>query len=162
MSKMKVPAYFGPLFLSMCIAIVFLVPMAYTQTQAATTQSSSAQSATFYISCSTLLEGGMNTYYTSVFAIGAKPGPPPRGPYAVGANVGGTWMIPAVSPQTVLDSFQAYLTQKGYKFKPGNSSACDVQQTEAAAKAAQHKRAYGGGGCSNCGKIVETGWKYTP
>ncbi len=70
-------------------------------------------------------------------------------------------MVPAVLAQTVLDHFYAYLTQKGYKFSPGSSSACDIQPTEAATKAAQHKRAYEGGGCSTCGKIVETGWKDT-
>jgi hypothetical protein len=61
--------------------------------------------------------------------------------------------------QTGLDHFYAYLTQKGYKFSPGSSSACDVKPTEAATKTAQQKRAYEGGGCSTCGKIVETGWK---
>ena len=61
--------------------------------------------------------------------------------------------------QGVLDRFYAYLTQKGYKFKPGSNYGCDVNPTEAQAKAAQHKRAYEGGACSTCGKIVETGWK---
>jgi hypothetical protein len=163
MRKMNVPAYFGPLFLSMfsLTSITSTQPLS-AQTQAATAQSSSAQSATFFISCSTLADGGIDSYYTGVFAIGAKPGGRPSGPYAVGANFGGTWMIPAVSSQTVLDHFQAYLTQKGYKFKPGSSSACDIKPTEAATKAAQHKRAYEGGGCSTCGKVVETGWKDTP
>jgi hypothetical protein len=164
MRKMKVPAYFGPLFLSMCIATVFLVPIAYTQTEAATAQSSSAQSATFFISCSTSQDGGIDTYYTAVSEIGAKPGPMPHTPMTLASSVDGgkTWMYPAVLSQSVLDHFQAYLTQKGYKFKPGSSSACDVKPTEAATKAAQHKRAYEGGGCSSCGKVVETGWKYTP
>ncbi|HEY7860127.1 MAG TPA: hypothetical protein VIB98_01740 [Gemmatimonadaceae bacterium] len=150
MRRMKVP-YSWPLLFSTLLFVSM-----------ATAQSLSAQSATFFISCSTLVDGGIDTYYTGVFAIGAVPGDPPRGPYAVGANIGGTWMVPAVSSQTILDHFQAYLTQKGYKFKPGSSSACDVKPTEAAAKAAQHKRAYEGGGCSSCGKVVETGWKYTP
>jgi hypothetical protein len=57
------------------------------------------------------------------------------------------------------DDFYAYLKQQGYNFKPGSNYACDVSQTEAAAKAAQHKRHYEGGGCSTCGKTVETGWK---
>jgi len=164
MRKMKVPAYFGPLFLSMCIATVFLVPMAYTQTQTATAQSSSAQSATFFISCSTSGDAGIDTYYTGVFEIGAKPSNQKRGPYSPAYTVDGgkTWLWPAVLSQSVLDHFQAYLTQKGYKFKPGSSSACDVKPTEAATKAAQHKRAYEGGGCSSCGKVVETGWKDTP
>ena len=63
--------------------------------------------------------------------------------------------------QGILDRFYAYLTQKGYNFKPGSNYGCDVSPTEAAAKAAQHKRAYEGGACSTCGKIVETGWKDT-
>jgi hypothetical protein len=131
-------------------------------TAAATAQPSSAQSATFFISCSTLPDAGVDTYYTSVFDIGAKPGTGKMTPYAVGAYVGGKWMVPAVSSQSVLDHFQAYLTQKGYKFKPGSSSACDVKPTEVAAKAAQHKRAHEGGGCSTCGKVVETAWKDKP
>jgi hypothetical protein len=61
--------------------------------------------------------------------------------------------------QSVLDHFYAYLTQKGYNFKPGSNYGCDVSPTEAAAIAAQHKRHFEGGGCSTCGKTVETGWK---
>jgi hypothetical protein len=130
--------------------------------QAATAaQAAAAQTAagTFFISCSTSGGAGIDTYYTGIFEIGAKPGRSPRPPNAPGAYIGGTWMVPAVLPQTVLEDFQAYLTQKGYKFKPGSSSACDVAPTAAATQAAQHKRAYEGGGCSSCGKIVETGWK---
>jgi len=127
-----------------------------TAAQAAAAQTAAA---TFFISCSTLQDGGVDTYYTGVFEIGAKPGRSPHPPNAPGAYIGGTWMVPAVLPQTVLDDFQAYLTQKGYKFKPGSSSACDVKPTAAATQAAQHKRAYEGGGCTTCGKTVETGWK---
>lgn len=131
---------------------------------ASATQTAAAQTAaaTLFISCSTSGSAGVDTYYTGVFEIGAKPGRSPHPPNTPGAYIGGTWMVPAVLPQTVLDHFYAYLTQKGYKFSPGSSSACDVQPTEAATKAAQHKRAYEGGGCSSCGKVVETGWKYTP
>ena len=151
MRQMKVAAYFGPLFFSMLLFV-----------SKATPQSSSAQPATSFISCSTSGSAGVDTYYTGVFEIGAKPGRSPHPPNTPGAYIGGTWMVPAVLAQTVLDHFYAYLTQKGYKFSPGSSSACDVQPTEAATKAAQHKRAYEGGGCSSCGKVVETGWKYTP
>jgi hypothetical protein len=129
---------------------------------AATAQSSSGASATFFISCSTSGSAGVDTYYTGVFEIGAKPGRSPHPYNTPGADIGGTWMVPAVLSQKVLDDFQTYLTQKGYKFKPGSSSACDVAPTQAAAQAAQHKRAYEGGSCSSCGKVVETGWKYTP
>ena len=169
MRKMKVPAYFERLFLSMCIATAFLVLLAYTRALHAQEQTppavgTSAQSPTFFISCSTSQDGGIDTYYTAVFEIGAKPGPTPRTPVTLASSVDGgkTWTYPAVLSQSVLDRFQAYLTQKGYKFKPGSSSACDVKPTEAAAKTAQHKRAYEGGGCSSCGKVVETGWKYSP
>jgi hypothetical protein len=58
--------------------------------------------------------------------------------------------------QSILDAFYAYLTQKGYKFKPGSNYGCAVQPTEAGAKADEQKRQ---SGCSNCGKIVETGWR---
>ena len=126
---------------------------------ASATQAVQTAAATFFISCSTSGSAGVDTYYTGVFEIGAKPGRSPHPPNTPGAYIGGTWMVPAVLPQTVLDDFQAYLTQKGYKFKPGSSSACDVTPTAVATQAAQHKRAYEGGGCSTCGKVVETGWK---
>jgi hypothetical protein len=148
MRQIKVPAYLGLLFFSMFL----FVSMART---------SSAQSPTFFISCSTGGGAGIDTYYTSVFEIGAKPGSMPRTQVTLAASPDGgkTWVWPAVPSQTVLDHFYAYLTQKGYKFSPGSASGCDVKPTEAAAKAAQHKRAYEGGGCSSCGKVVETGWK---
>jgi hypothetical protein len=126
---------------------------------AASAAAAQTASATFFISCSSGGGAGIDTYYTGVFEIGAKPGRSPHPPNAPGAYIGGTWMVPAVLPQTVLDHFYVYLTQKGYKFSPGSSSACDVAPTAAATQAAQHKRAYEGGGCSSCGKIVETGWK---
>jgi hypothetical protein len=128
---------------------------------AAATQAAAAQAAaaTFFISCSTSGNAGVDTYYTGVFEIGAKPGRSPHPPNTPGAYIGGTWMVPAVLSQTVLDHFYAYLTQKGYKFSNGSSSACDIKPTAAETQAAQHKRAYEGGGCSSCGKIVETGWK---
>jgi hypothetical protein len=131
---------------------------------ASATQSAAAQTgaATFFISCSTSASAGVDTYYTGVFEIGAKPGRSPHPPNTPGANIGGTWMVPAVLSQTVLDHFYVYLTEKGYKFSPGSSSACDIAPTQVAAQAAQHKRAYEGGACSTCGKVVETGWKYTP
>ena len=149
MRKIKVPAYFGPLFLSLLLCASMAA------------QSPSAPKATFFISCSTSGGAAIDTYYTGVFEIGAKPGRSPHPPNAAGAYMGGTWMVPAVLPQTVLDHFYAYLTQKGHKFSPGSSSACDIKPTETETKAAQHKRAYEGGGCSSCGKIVETGWKDT-
>jgi len=98
-----------------------------------------------FISCSTSGGAGIDTYLTGVFQT-AHPVPrQPNGGYFV--------------DQSILDRFYAYLTQKGYKFKPGSNYGCDVTPTEAATKAAQHKRAYEGGACSTCGKVVETGWK---
>ena len=110
------------------------------------------------MSCSTAGTGGVNVYYTSVFAADLKTGNQGRGGRA--AIIIDRKVVDPASVQEVLDRFQAYLTQKGDKFVPGNRFACDVKDTEAAAKAAQHYRAYEGGGCtSGCSKIVETGWK---
>jgi hypothetical protein len=100
-----------------------------------------------FISCSTSGGAGIDTYLTGVFQTSHPVRHLPSGGNLV--------------DQSVLDRFYAYLTQQGYKFRPGSNYGCDVQPTEAAAKAAQHKRAYEGGACSNCGKIVETGWKDT-
>lgn len=108
-------------------------------------QSSSVQSGGPFISCSTSGGAGIDTYLTGVFQTSRPVRHLPSGGNLV--------------DQSILDHFYAYLTQKGYKFKPGSNYGCDVSPTEAAAKAAQHKRAYEGGGCSTCGKIVETGWK---
>jgi hypothetical protein len=114
-------------------------------TAAVAAQSSSAQSGMPYISCSTSGGAGIDTYLTGVFQT----------PLPVRYLPSGGVLV----DQSILDHFYAYLTQKGYKFKPGSNYGCDVKPTEAEAKAAQHKRAYEGGGCSTCGKIVETGWK---
>jgi hypothetical protein len=73
MQKMKAPAYFGPLFMFLFVLM-------------ATAQTSSAQSATFFISCSTGGGAGIDTYYTSVFEIGAKPGPQPRTPVTLAVS----------------------------------------------------------------------------
>ncbi|MGD0480999.1 MAG: hypothetical protein ABSA42_12575 [Terracidiphilus sp.] len=97
-----------------------------------------------FISCSTLGCAGIDIYLTGVFQTTKPVRHLPSGGNLV--------------DQSILNDFYAYLTQKGYKFKPGSNYGCDVSPTEAAAKAAQHKRAYEGGPCSNCGKIVETGW----
>src|ERR1700676_4840498 len=128
MRHLRVPSFFGPLFLSLFLCVSMAA------------QSTSPPPPTFFISCSTTQNGGVDWYFTAVFEIGAKPGPPPPSPLSPATrDGGGTWMYPAVLPQTVLDHFQAYLTQKGYKFSPGSSSACDVKPTEAATKAAHNK-----------------------
>jgi hypothetical protein len=120
-------------------------------------QSSQAQSAPFFISCSTSGGAGIDTYFTAVFPTVLKLRPP-RGPGSGAFFVNGKTIDPT-SVQAVLDHFYVYLRQKGYKFSPGSNSACDIKETEEQAKAAMHKRAYEGNPCSTCGKVVETGWK---
>jgi hypothetical protein len=116
--------------------------------QAASATASTASSAGGpFISCSTSGGAGIDTYLTGVFQTTHPVRHMPNG-----ANV---------VDQSVLDRFYAYLTQKGYNFKPGSGSNCAVGRTEAEAEAAKHKRYYEGGGCSTCGKTVETGWKDT-
>jgi hypothetical protein len=100
-----------------------------------------------FISCSTSGGAGINTYITGVFQTKYPVKYLPSGGYLV--------------DQSVLDRFYAYLTKKGYHFKPGSNYGCVVEPSKAQAEAAQHKR-YESGGCSNCGKVVETGWKDTP
>jgi hypothetical protein len=112
---------------------------------AATPRPAATASGGPFISCSTSGGAGIDTYLTGVFQTTRPVQHLPSGGNLV--------------DQSVLDDFYAYLKQKGYSFKPGSNYGCDVQPTEAAAKAAQHKRAYEGGACSTCGKIVETGWK---
>jgi hypothetical protein len=100
-----------------------------------------------FISCSTSGGAGITIYLTGIFQTTKPVRHLPNGAKLV--------------DQSVLDDFYAYLTQKGYNFKPGSNSGCDVSPTDAAAIAAQHTRVYGGGGgCGYCGnKVVETGWK---
>jgi len=124
-----------------------VAPPAAPVTPPATASTASSAGGPF-ISCSTSGGAGIDTYLTGVFQTTRPVNRLPSGGVLV--------------YQSILDRFYAYLTQKGYKFKPGSNYGCDVQPTEAAAKAAQHKRAYEGGACSTCGKIVETGWKDTP
>jgi hypothetical protein len=109
-----------------------------------------------YMSCSTAVAGGFDRYYTDVFA--AELGAPTRR-IPIGFSVDRQPVDPA-SVQEILNRFHAYLTQKGYRYAPGSAVACDLASTEAAARAAQHKRAYEGVGCSSgCGKVIETGWR---
>ncbi len=100
-----------------------------------------------FISCSTSGGAGIVIYLTGIFQTSKPVRHLPNGAKIV--------------DQSVLDDFYAYLTQKGYNFKPGSNGGCDVSPTEAAATTAQHTRVYGGGGgCGFCGaKVVETGWK---
>ena len=99
-----------------------------------------------FISCSTSGGAGFEIYVTGIFQTTKPVRHLPNGAKIV--------------DQSILNDFYAYLTQKGYKFKPGSNEGCDVSPTEAAAKASQHTRIYGGSGsCGYCGnKVVETGW----
>lgn len=119
----------------MCVAAALLVPM------------TSVASGGPFIACSTSGGAGINTYITGVFQTTRPVKYLPSGGYLV--------------DESVLDRFYAYLTKKGYHFKPGSNYGCVVEPTEALAITAKHKR-YESGGCSNCGKVVETGWKDTP
>ena len=116
----------------------------------ATPATASASTGGPFISCSTQGGGGMVIYLTGIFQTSKPVKHLPNGAKIV--------------DQSVLDDFYAYLTQKGYTFKPGSNGGCDVSPTEAAAITAQHTRVYGGNGsCGYCGnKVVETGWKDTP
>ncbi len=107
----------------------------------------SASAGGSFISCSTRGTPGVDIYVTGIFQTTKPIKHMPNGAKIV--------------DQSVLDDFHAYLTQKGYKFKPSSGSSCDVSPTEAAAQTAQHTRIHGGGGgCGYCGfKVVETGWK---
>jgi len=142
MRRTKVASHIGPLFLS----IFFLASTAFTLLRAqAAAPPTAASTGGPFISCSTSGGAGIDTYLTGVFQTTRPVRHLPNGGNLV--------------DQSVLDDFYAYLKQQGYNFKPGSNYGCDVSPTEAAAKAAQHKRAYEGGACSNCGKVVETGWK---
>ena len=130
MRRISALAYSAPLFLS-----IFL--LACTPLHAQTAPSAGAP----FIVCATSGGPGMNTYLTGAFQT-TRVRHMPSGGYLV--------------DQSILNDFYAYLTQKGYKFKPGSNYGCAVKPTEAEAKADEQKRQ---SGCSNCGKIVETGWK---
>jgi len=131
-------------FLSVCVAAALVLPMVSAASAGA---SPGAAAEKPYISCSTSGGAGINTYITGVFQTTYPVKYLPSGGYLV--------------DQSVLDRFYAYLTKKGYHFKPGSNYGCVVEPTKAQAEAAQRKR-YESGGCSNCGKVVETGWKDTP
>ncbi len=114
---------------------------------AASAQYAAAHPAVPFISCSTRGTPGVDIYVTGIFQTTKPIKHSPNGAKFV--------------DQSVIDNFNAYLTQKGYKFTPGNNGTCDVSPTLEAAQTAQHTRIHGGGGgCGYCGfKTVETGWK---
>jgi hypothetical protein len=133
------------------VAVVITVLALLSQSQAQAPRN--AERVKVYISCSTIPEGGMNTYFTDIFTVELSK-------ELRGRNV----VYVDVSPfplQQAYASFLEYLTSKGYKFKPADSPLpqCDYDENENVAKAAKHRRAYEGSPCSNCGKVIETGWK---
>jgi hypothetical protein len=105
------------------------------------TSSTTASAGGPFIICATSGGPGMDTYLTGAFQTTRVRHSPSGG---------------NLVDQSILNDFYAYLTQKGYNFKPGSNYGCAVKPTEAEAKADEQKRQ---SGCSNCGKIVETGWK---
>jgi hypothetical protein len=108
---------------------------------ASSTTASAAPGGGTFVICATSGGPGMDTYLTGAFQTTRVRHSPSGG---------------NLVDQSILDDFYAYLKQKGYNFKPGSNYGCAVKPTEAEAKADEQKRQ---SGCSNCGKIVETGWK---
>src|SRR5580704_15491433 len=104
MRKMRASAYFGPPFLSMCIAAALLVPMASAASapEAAAPRPTAASNGGPFIACSTSGGAGIDTYITGVF----------RTAYPVKYLPSGGYLV----DQSVLDRFYAYLTKKGYHF----------------------------------------------
>lgn len=137
MRKVILAAAVGSIVGAMCLAGVLLASPA---------RASTSNGAPF-IACSTSGGAGIDSYITGVFQTAHPVRYLPSGGYLV--------------DQSVLDRFYAYLAKKGYRFKPGSNYACVVEPTEAQAIAARKKR-YESGGCSNCGKVVDTEWKDTP
>jgi hypothetical protein len=107
---------------------------------AATAPAPAAPAGAPFIICATSGGAGIDTYLTGAFQTTRVRRMPSGG---------------NLVDQAILNDFYAYLTQKGYKFKPGSNYGCAVKPTEAEAKADEQKRQ---SGCSTCGKVVETGW----
>jgi hypothetical protein len=150
MRKTSNRPYSGSQLFSMCVAAALLAPMASTASALGASAAPSPAAVSTggpFIACSTSGGAGIDTYVTGVF----------QSKYPVKYLPSGGYLV----DQSVLDRFYAYLTHKGHHFKPGSNYGCVVESTEARAKVAEHKR-YESGGCSNCGKVVETGWKDTP
>jgi hypothetical protein len=106
---------------------------------------------TIFISCSSAPDGGLDWYFSAVF---------PAQMTGKEVPTAERFAPDRASVSRIMDAFNDYLSQKHYKFKPGGAAACDSSTNEATAKAAKHRRAYEGNPCSNCGKVIETGWKY--
>ncbi len=107
MRRARVPVCFG-----LVLFCVFLSTLL--NSSRAPQAQTAAQSAPFFISCSTSGGAGIDTYFTSVFQTVLKL-KPPRGPGSGAFFVNGKTIDPA-SIQVILDHFYTYLTQKGYKF----------------------------------------------
>lgn len=126
------------------IAALLIVALA---PNAAVPRAEAAPGTTAYIYCYSEPGGGLDFYYSDVFTLD------------VGGHMTARGFVPdSVAMKKVLDAFSAYLTQKGYKFY---HASFEADLDEAQAKALKHRRAYEGNPCSNCGKVGETGWRYT-
>lgn len=101
-----------------------------------------------FMSCSTLGDAGISPYFSDVF------------PVELGTHPGGrSFTLDTDDVAAIQTAFTDYLTKMHYQFHKYGPPTCDFSIDEAQARAAKHKRAYEGNLCSNCGKVVETGWK---
>jgi hypothetical protein len=103
---------------------------------------------TVYVYCYSAQEGGMNNYYSDVFPAEIKV-------YPGGMGAG---LVDAATVKRIEESFYGFLAKQNYTFKRGG---CEAVYDEQLVKTNKHTRACGGNPCSNCGKAVETGWKYS-
>ena len=125
-------------------ALVFLNAVPHATPAAA----SPIPAATVYVYCYSEPGGGLDFYYSDIFALDVNGHMTARG-----------FVPDTLTMNKVLDSFSTYLKLKGYKFY---HVGFELDTDQAQARALKHRRAYEGNPCSNCGKVVETGWKYTP
>jgi hypothetical protein len=116
-----------------------------------------------FMYCYTIMSGGVNTYFSDVFSL------------EIPATDQGHYLLPDQGEVSrIKNAFDGFLTRQGYKhnpntvecdsrFAPHSSKFCGMQGfcgDEQDMSAQKHKRAYGGNPCANCGKVVETHWKY--
>ena len=140
MRKMKVPAYFGPLFFS-----IFLVA-ASTKALDAQTQTAAPSSTEMYVYC--LSDRSAQVIYFSEVFIG-KADPPSSG-------------MRQVSFRNIAKDFLVFLQQK-YSFKSDSTypTTC-VGRTSGSAEAPGSKQKLEDSYKQANKQIVETGWKNTP
>ena len=101
---------------------------------------------TVFMYCYSQQDGGVNQYFSDVFPIALQSRTTGFGP-----------VIESSENKRIASAFSDYLSKMHYSFRPGT---CGSRTTEQAINAEKHTRAYGGHPCSNCGKTVETHWKF--